>query len=521
VPYSSESGKGFIEELFTQLKPYSVLDVGAGSGTYARRLQHLCTPSAWWAAVEIWEPYVEKYGLRELYHTVEVADARTWQPERKYNVCILGDVLEHMEKEEAIAVFERMRKHADHVVISIPLGHYPQDEYEGNPYERHVTDNWSHEDVVDAFGEPNAYQIENEIGVYVYKRLKIAVYAISKNEEQFVARFCSSAADADLVVIGDTGSSDNTVELAETCGAAVYNICISPWRFDRARDAVLAMVPADYDVCISLDLDEVMEPGWRPKIEKAWKPGTTRLRYQFDWGCGIRFYYEKIHHRHGYHWHHPVHEYPVADKRIIESYAQVDDLLVSHHPDPNKSRGQYLSLLRMSVQEDPSCPRNAFYFARELTFYEHWQEAIQALTNYLAMPQANWPNERCYAMRLLGKSYDAIGNSHIAMQWYRRACAETPGSREPWVDLAMACYQRMEWLESFTSAMKALEIKDKALVYTCDPEVWGAKAHDLAAIAAHHLGFKDIAKEQGRLAAELSPDDLRLKDNLQYYAQAA
>ena len=28
--------------------------------------------------------------------------------------------------------------------------------------------------------------------------------------------------------------------------------------------------------------------------------GTTRLRYGFDWGCGIVFQYEKIHARHGY-----------------------------------------------------------------------------------------------------------------------------------------------------------------------------------------------------------------------------
>ena len=38
--------------------------------------------------------------------------------------------------------------------------------------------------------------------------LKIAVYAISKNEEQFVKRFCVSAKDADLILIADTGSED-------------------------------------------------------------------------------------------------------------------------------------------------------------------------------------------------------------------------------------------------------------------------------------------------------------------------
>ena len=44
--------------------------------------------------------------------------------------------------------------------------------------------------------------------------MKIAVYAISKNEEQFVERFCESARQADIILIADTGSTDNTVEKA-------------------------------------------------------------------------------------------------------------------------------------------------------------------------------------------------------------------------------------------------------------------------------------------------------------------
>ena len=124
--------------------------------------------------------------------------------------------------------------------------------------------------------------------------MKIAVYAISKNEEQFVKRFCESAKDADLILIADTGSTDNTVSEAIKYGAIPFNICITPWRFDKAREAVLALIPRDIDVCISLDLDEVMEEGWRAEIERVWQSDTTRLRYKFDWGCGISFFYEKI-----------------------------------------------------------------------------------------------------------------------------------------------------------------------------------------------------------------------------------
>lgn len=345
------------------------------------------------------------------------------------------------------------------------------------------------------------------------RKLKIAVYAISKNEEMFVKRFCESADDADLILIADTGSTDKTVDIALDCGAVVHNIAIKPWRFDKARDAALALIPGDFDVCISLDLDEILEPGWREEIERVWVEGVTRLRYKFDWGCGISFYYEKIHHRNGYHWHHPVHEYPRPDGRTVEVYAQTDMLLVSHHPDNSKSRGQYMPLLELAVAEDPRCPRNAFYHARELTFYQRWEESITALNKYLAMPEANWPNERCYALRLLGKAHEHLGRHVEAHKFYRLAVAEAPGTREPWCELAMFAYMKSNWVECYSAAKSALEIKDKALVYTMDPSVWSEKPYDLASIAAWHLGLKEEAGELVAKAIELAPNDQRLLNN--------
>jgi tetratricopeptide (TPR) repeat protein len=345
--------------------------------------------------------------------------------------------------------------------------------------------------------------------------MKIAVSAISKNEAAFVQRFCDSAKDADLICIADTGSDDDTVKLALECGAKVHDICITPWRFDLARNAAIALLPKDIDIVISLDLDEVLEDGWREEIERVWTAETTRLRYKFDWGCGISFFYEKIFARHGYSFHHPVHEYPRPDGRIVEVYAHTDKLLVSHHPDPTKSRGQYMPLLELAVKEDPHCPRNAFYHARELTFYDRWEAAITALNKYLAMPEATWANERCYAMRLLGKAHDELGNGWEAQKWLRLACAEAPNTREPWVDLAMFCYRRSLWVECYSSAKQALQITDKAAVYTMDPSVWTEKPWDLASLGAWNLGLKAEAVELCKKALEFNPSDTRLIQNLQ------
>ena len=349
------------------------------------------------------------------------------------------------------------------------------------------------------------------------KRLRICVYAISKNEEQFVERFCNSAKDADLIVIADTGSTDETVETARACGAVVHDIYISPWRFDLARNAALALVPRDIDICIALDLDEVLEPGWREKIEAAWIPGkTTNLWYQFDWGHGLRFSSHKIHSRHGYHWHHPCHEDLRIDGRVEHAPAWISDLLVSHHPDDSKSRAQYMDILEVSYKEDDKDPQHVFYYARELTFHRRWEEAKVVLAKYLAMGADSNQNERCYAMRLMGKSYAEQGDAMSAEKWYYQAVGEAPNTREPWCELAMLMYKQNRWEECFAFAMRALRIKDRQFVYTCDPLVWGSQPHDLASVAAWRLGLHDTALEQAEIACKCSPDDERLASNVKW-----
>jgi glycosyltransferase involved in cell wall biosynthesis len=427
-----------------------------------------------------------------------------------------------MEVEDAKAVVACALQIADVVIISIPLGYYPQDEYEGNPHEIHVTDNWTDAEVRNVFGEPRLSCIDMEIGVYIYSNVeirkpKIAVYAISKNEEKFVERFCESCKDADYVVIADTGSTDNTANLARYYTKHIYTISTQPWRFDDARNASLALVPADADICICLDLDEVLEPGWRKALEDAWVPGTTRLSYKFDWGSGVVFFSDKIHSRNGYKWKHPCHEllYPLAG--ITEKWARTEFQLITHHPDNTKSRGSYLDLLKIGYQEDPTCTRNTFYYGRELIFRENWGEAIRVLNEFLKLD--GWVVERAYAMRLLGKANKAMGNTTLAETWYLRAVAEDRSQREPLCDLAEFYSFSYQWDRCRFYALESLKIQDRQLLYTVDPDAWGYKPYDLLALSEYYLGNYKEAVEYGIRAAELSPQQ-RLKDNLNFYMGA-
>jgi glycosyltransferase involved in cell wall biosynthesis len=85
---------------------------------------------------------------------------------------------------------------------------------------------------------------------------KICVYAIAKNEEQNVERWVASMRPADHIIVLDTGSTDNTVELLLSLGVEVYQVTYEDFRFDIARNDSLNLVPDEYNIRVCTDLDE-------------------------------------------------------------------------------------------------------------------------------------------------------------------------------------------------------------------------------------------------------------------------
>ena len=351
--------------------------------------------------------------------------------------------------------------------------------------------------------------------------MKIAVYTIALNEENFVKRWHESAKDADYLLIADTGSTDSTRETATKLGINVIDVKVRPWRFDDARNASLVAIPEDIDYCIALDMDEVLLPGWRQELEKAIKEGWTRPRYQYTWSWkdvaettpGLQYGGDKIHSRKGYRWSHPVHEVLKTYGEVKETQGWVD-LEIHHHPDHTKSRGHYYPLLAMAVAEGPDDDRNAYYYARELYFNRMYEKASEEFKRHLSLPKAVWAPERAASMRYLAK-LEPNKREH----WLLAAIRQAPGRRESLVELAQYYYESQSWKNCLEYAKRSLEVKEKPLDYLCEEFAWGYLPWDLAAISAYYLGDKENALIYGKNALELEPENERLIANMAYYEQ--
>ncbi len=351
---------------------------------------------------------------------------------------------------------------------------------------------------------------------------RICVYAIAKNEEQFVDRWMDAMSEADHIVVLDTGSSDATVERLCRRGAEVTVEEIVPWRFDTARNRSLELVPQEMDLCVCTDLDEVFHPGWRAAIDGAWDSGVSQMSYRYTWSFtedgreGVVFWPEKIHSRQGWRWVHPVHEVlqwvgpGMPGRKVAVQGVQLD-----HHPDPSKSRGQYLPLLELSVAEDPADDRNLHYLGREYLYYGQYDRCIETLQRHLSLPKARWADERAASMRYIARALMEKGERRAAWGWYLRAAAEAPHLREPYIDLAMLLYQEEAWEGVLYFTGCALALRERPDSYICEAAAWGSLPHDLQAMAFWHTGRPREALRAAEAALELEPGNERLRANVE------
>lgn len=168
MPVSNPETKPWIMEHVLKLQPKTVLDVGAGKGVYLNAIRQFMGKAVHVTAVEVWEPYIKFFSLKSRYDEVIQEDVRKIE-DFKYDLVILGDVLEHMSVEEAMALWDKVSKQAKYAVIAIPTVHMPQGAVNDNPYEVHVEEDWTPEKVLSSFSNIVDHKVFTETGAFLAK----------------------------------------------------------------------------------------------------------------------------------------------------------------------------------------------------------------------------------------------------------------------------------------------------------------------------------------------------------------
>jgi glycosyltransferase involved in cell wall biosynthesis len=302
--------------------------------------------------------------------------------------------------------------------------------------------------------------------------MKIAVYTIALNEEKFVERWYNSVKDADYILIADTGSTDRTVEIAKSLGINVYNISIKPWRFDVARNTALSLLPSDIDLCVSLDMDEVISEGWRQELEK-----TTGNQITYVWdnqNQGKSMIANKIHSRNGYVWKYLVHEGIVQD-RLLPDIEFAQGIEVTHFPDLQKSREGYIDLIKAAIDENPNITRYYKYYTDALVSMKRYEEAEAYYIEMMKVPGFE-DTDKAHVYKLMADIIPEKEHSYLI------ACLQyAPERREPYYYLAQYFFKQGDYIIASHYVKQALEHTGSKLDVFNNKEVWTGGVEKLQA----------------------------------------
>jgi len=303
--------------------------------------------------------------------------------------------------------------------------------------------------------------------------MKIAVYTICKDEEQFAKRYAEQAREADAIIVTDTGSSDQTIPLLTSGGAQINAVKINPFRFDYAFNAAIDNIPEDFDACFRVDLDEVIEPGWRSIVEREWNDNVICIDRPTV-GDKIFGLYRpsRIHPRHNFRWQGAIHE------RLIGPGVKRDsDLRVIHTPDHKKDRN-YLPYARMGAAEDPTSAGACYLLVAECFKQSQFDEAYMEANRYLTIPCDN-KNERSDVYKLMGQIFELRKEYDRATELFERANTESPVTRDALYCLAMMEHRRGKNKEAAIAARRALAITTQD-GWCTNPDAWSGILESLA-----------------------------------------
>ena len=369
---------------------------------------------------------------------------------------------------------------------------------------------------------------------------KICVYAICKNEEQFVEKWVESMSEADLIVVLDTGSTDNTVEKLRALGVTVKVEVIDPWRFDVARNKSLEMVPEEYNICVCTDLDEVLEPGWAKPLREGWKDGIhRRCIYKYSWShlpdgsSGRVFKYDKIHSRKDWHWAAPVHELLVdSNDSNLYYYENVLDLFdqihLHHYPDRSKSRASYLPLLEQRKEERPDDYYGLIYLAHEYFYKGYYEKSINQLKDILERFGGSINSvETASCYLFMGDSYSTLADQisdeqkeekkekyQLAAGAYSKAIDVDPTYREPYLNLAKVLIKIKDYFYAEFIIKQGIRKSYRHYTWVERDLSWSYEPWDLLCLAAYYGDHKRDSIIYAAKALSYEPNNKRLQNNL-------
>ena len=380
-----------------------------------------------------------------------------------------------------------------------------------------------------------------------------SVVVIAKNEEKTLPRLLKSLEGVNEIIVVDTGSTDNTVEVAKSFGAKVESVGdrfietptledIKTFKkrygfkpsfttesklFNYAEARNYGMTLASNDFVFQPDADEEVE--WDIDEVRNILPFCDQLTYRFcfahnpDGTPALEFAHCKFFRRSRGHWVKKVHEI-VADREDIteqENLTRItytDAIYLHHWQDfSSENRGNYLPKLEYAILEKENDDRNTYYLAREYYYASQYKRAIDMFHKYLKM--SGWKPERSQAYIFMGDCYKYMGDYDNAILHFHKAMIEDDSRREPFFACAMAHAERGQPKSAIIYLKAALEIPYNPHYYLNFMSIYDWETHEQLSYMYDKIGDYDNAQHHWLETLKARPADARILSNGKWFCR--
>lgn len=374
---------------------------------------------------------------------------------------------------------------------------------------------------------------------------EFSVAVICKDEENTLPILLASLKGVKDIVVVDTGSTDNTVDIAKKNRAIVqevgdrfieiptkkdielfekrygfkpsFNTETRLFNYSKARNYALTLTKNDW--VFQPDADEIVE--WDLEEVEKLLDNTDQLNYLFcfqhnpDGSCALEFMHTKFFKKSKLKWIKKVHEIhtPIEGQNPQNLYT--DKIYLHHWQKQSDNRANYLPKLEYAILENENDDRNTYYLGREYFYNSQWEKAIKVLKKALNLGW--WKPELGQAYIEMGICYENLGNKEEAEKCFYESIRMNDRRREPFKYLAEFLEKNEQLERAITYYEGAATIPFQEQGYLNQKNLYGWIIPDKLAMLYDRIGKKDQAKKWWIEAMKYNPPEVIVKNGLNYF----
>ena len=335
----------------------------------------------------------------------------------------------------------------------------------------------------------------------------ISACMIVKNEEAFLSQCLESIKDVvDEIIVVDTGSTDNTREIALQMGAKVFEF---PWTndFSAARNESIRRATGHY--ILWLDADDRIDPEETEKlrqIKSQLRPYRTKAYYFIVQSHALQegvtsFYQMRLFPKKpGVLFEGRVHEQVAFSLQRLRIPFEYLPMRIRHtgYNDPTTIKRKFernWAILEADIEKNPNNLISRYYGARTLGGLGRYQEAIEYIQKITENPTIQKKEKTFYLQSaiLLGQIYLKLNLFSEANLLFHKLVIEHPDDPMVQYELGESYYLAGDYKSACFPLRRSLELPLELSIFPVNQEQFAYGQFHALCQCYKHLGMREQA----------------------------